>query len=141
LDLKPTILSILVGVNDFNVSFTATGKGDPERYEREYRELLTRTRDAIPNIRFVICEPYALTGAREKIDAWYPEFDIYRDIARKMAVEFQAVFIPFQQVYKNVISVDTPSKYYSSDGIHPSLAGIEVMSEGWIEYSQVQDNK
>ena len=131
--LKPTVISILIGVNDFNVSFTATGKGNPERFEREYRELLTRLREALPQVRFIIGEPYALKGARDKVDAWYPEFEAYQQIARKMANEFKAVFIPYQSIYEQVMP-NAPTRHFSTDGIHPSLAGVRLMSDNWISY-------
>lgn len=131
--LKPTVVSILVGVNDFNVAFSATGKGDPERYEREYRELLTRIREALPGVRFIIGEPYALKGAREKIDQWYPEFESYPKIARRIADEFGAVFIPYQSIYDKA-AAGAPARYYSTDGIHPSLAGVHLMSDAWLSY-------
>lgn len=131
--LKPTVISILIGVNDFNVSFTATGKGNPERFEREYRELLTRLREALPQVRFIIGEPYALKGARDKVDAWYPEFEAYQQIARKIANEFKAVFIPYQSIYEQVMP-NAPTRHFSTDGIHPSLAGVRLMSDNWISY-------
>ncbi|MGC4235829.1 MAG: SGNH/GDSL hydrolase family protein [Niabella sp.] len=130
LRLKPTVLSILVGVNDFNVSFSATGKGDTRRYEQEYRELLKLTKSKLPGVRLVIGEPYALKGAREKIDDWYPSFNEYREIARKIAAEFNAVFIPYQELYERKAK-KAPPKFYSTDGIHPSLAGIQLMSDAW----------
>lgn len=134
LALKPTVLSILVGVNDFNVAFSATGKGDPERYEREYRELLTLTRSKLPDIRFVIGEPYAIKGAREKIDNWYPEFEKYREIAFKMAKEFNAVFVPYQSTFLKASSDNKVSgKFYTPDGIHTSIAGAQLMSDTWLK--------
>lgn len=131
--LKPSVISILIGVNDFNVSFTASGKGDPERYEREYRELLNRLRNALPNVRFIIGEPYALKGAREKIDAWYPEFETYQHIARQIARDFDAVFIPYQTIYTQAMS-NAPTRYFSTDGVHPSLAGVRLMCDNWISH-------
>lgn len=134
LALKPTVLSILVGVNDFNVSFSSTGKGDPERYEREYRELLTLTRSKFPDIRFIIGEPYAIKGAREKIDNWYPEFEKYREIAFKLAKEYNAVFVPYQKTFLKAYSENrVPGKYYSPDGIHTSIAGAQLMSAAWLK--------
>lgn len=51
LDLKPDILSILIGVND-------KGKGVPmDQYEQVYDKLLTDTKAANPNIKLVLCEP------------------------------------------------------------------------------------
>lgn len=130
LQLKPTIVSILVGVNDFNIAFTGSGKGDPDLYLREYRDLLRRTKESLPGVRLVIGEPYAIKGAREKIDKWYPSFNEYKTVAQQVAKEFDAVFIPYQKIYEDA-GRKTPAGFYSRDGIHPSLAGIDLMSEAW----------
>ena len=57
LDLKPDILSILVGVND------AASGDSAEQYERVYDQILQQALAANPNVRFVLGEPFiAQTG-------------------------------------------------------------------------------
>jgi len=52
LELKPDVLSVLIGVND-------SSKGvAPEVFERTYDELLTAARAANPKLRLVLCEPF-----------------------------------------------------------------------------------
>ena len=131
--LKPDFVSVLIGVNDFNVSFSRTGKGNPDKYEREYRQMLGRIKSALPDVRFIIGEPYAVKGAREITDAWYPEFEAYPAIARKMAEEFGAAFIPYQSVYAEA-AAGAPERYFSTDGVHPSIAGVRLMSNAWLSY-------
>lgn len=130
LDLKPTVLSILVGVNDFNVSFMETGKGNPQLYYDEFKTLLQQTTQALPGVRLVIGEPCAFEGSREKIDKWFPMINEYGVIARKIATEFDAVFIPYHEIFQKA-GKSVPPSYYTKDGIHPSLAGIDLMSEAW----------
>lgn len=130
LALKPTVLSILIGVNDFNAAFAKTGKPDPEKYNKQYRDLLDRTLTSLPDIRFVIGEPYAIKSVREKIDRWHPEFKIYRNIAQKIADDYKAAFIPYQEIYEKA-GANTPKLFYTRDGVHPSLAGINLMAEAW----------
>lgn len=129
--LKPTIVSILVGVNDFNVAFTENKKGDPEKYEEQYRELLTKIKKALPNVRFVIGEPYAIKGAREQTDIWHPEFLAYGVVAKKLSEEFKGVFIPYQTIYDKA-KEHAEKRYYTTDGIHPSIAGIGLMADAWF---------
>ncbi|HBT85051.1 MAG TPA: lysophospholipase [Porphyromonadaceae bacterium] len=130
IDLKPTVVSILIGVNDFNVAFMKYGKGTPDIYEIQYTELLTKIKSSLPDVRFVLGEPYALKGAREKIDAWYPEFISYRDVARRIAKQFNAIFLPYQSIFEEAAD-NAPKLHFSTDGIHPSLAGIGLMAEAW----------
>lgn len=130
--LNPTVVSILIGVNDYNREFTKKGHADPELYENEYRTLLTTIREALPGVRFIIGEPYALKGVRDVVDAWWPGFEQYQAIARKLAEEYNAPLVPYQAAYEALMP-NAPGKHYSTDGVHPSLAGIRLMSDCWFD--------
>src|SRR3546814_7476400 len=43
LDLKPTVISLLIGINDYALAYREDKKGDPEQFDKEYRALLKRT--------------------------------------------------------------------------------------------------
>lgn len=60
LALQPDLVSILIGVND--IWHTRNGKydGTVAIYERDYDALLARTKDALPSVRLVVCEPFVL---------------------------------------------------------------------------------
>src|SRR5699024_3353210 len=118
------------GVNDFNVSFTATGKGDAARFQSEDKELIRVTKNALPGVRLVIGEPYALMGARGKIDKWYPGIIEYQQVAREIASQEDACFISYQHLY-DMAAKKAPKHFYSTDGIHPTLAGVQLMSDAW----------
>ena len=60
IDLKPDILSILIGVNDLSFGVPA------ERYEQQHDQLLADTMKGLPNVRLVLCEPFGLPVAREE---------------------------------------------------------------------------
>ena len=66
LDLKPDVLSILIGVNDFWHKLKHGYDGTLEKYETDYRALVKRTKDALPNVKLVICEPFVLEGRRSR---------------------------------------------------------------------------
>jgi lysophospholipase L1-like esterase len=74
LDLKPDVLSLLIGVNDFWHKHKHNYDGTVETYETDYRALVNRTKEALPNVKLVICEPFVLkVGAVD--ESWYPDFD------------------------------------------------------------------
>jgi len=130
LDLRPNVLSILIGVNDFWHTLNGSYHGTVEIYERDYRALLERTRKALPRTRLVICEPFVLrTGVVN--DKWFPVFDEYRAAARRVAEGFRAVFIPYQAMFDQAIKYALPSQF-TADGVHPSPSGASLMAEAWI---------
>lgn len=132
ISLKPDVLSILIGVNDF--WHTRDGKFDstPESYERDYRRLLELTIRRLPNIKLVIGEPFAILGSTKVDQSWYPAFNEYRRVAKKIAGEFGAVFIPYQAIFEKAIRT-APAPYWTRDGVHVTLAGAELMAQAWME--------
>ena len=99
LDIKPDILSILIGVNDIWHTLTGNYNGTVEIYKKDYTALLERTKKALPDVRLVICEPFAVPGVKAVDDKWYPEFYSYQKTAADIAEKFGAVFIPLQKVF------------------------------------------
>jgi lysophospholipase L1-like esterase len=131
LEIQPTVLSILVGVNDFWHTLVNGYKGTIQTYRDDYKALLDRTRQKFPNVRLIIGEPYAVTGVKAVDASWYPAFNEYREAAREIAESFGAVFIPYQAVYDKA-QQSAPGSYWTADGVHPSLAGAQLMAEAWL---------
>ena len=132
LDLKPTLLSILVGVNDI---WHTLGKTPADEvvttYEAGYRALLDRTQAVLPNIRIVVLEPFVLrTGA--VTDAWFPEFDQLRAACRRVANHADARFVPLHEMFQKRAARTGPA-YWAADGVHPTAAGHEAIARQWID--------
>lgn len=130
LDLKPDVLSILIGVNDFWHKHKHGYEGTLEKYETDYRALVSRTKEALPDVRLVICEPFVLKcGAVD--DTWFPEFDGYRAAAKKVADEAGATFIPFQAMFDAALKLSPPEELLR-DGVHPAPGGAALMAHTWL---------
>ena len=132
LDLKPTVLSILVGVNDFWHTLTNGYTGTIKTYRDDYKALLDRTKHALPDVKLIIGEPYAVIGVKAVDEKWYPAFNEYRAAAKEIAESFGAVFIPYQEIYDKA-QRSAPGSYWTADGVHPSLAGARLMAEAWMQ--------
>jgi len=133
LDFKPAVLSILIGVNDYWHKHNGNYDGTAEIYERDLRTLLKRTNEALPDTKIVICEPFAVLGCKAVDGTWFPEFDLYRVAARKLAGEFNTIFIPYHDIFVKASKVAPPT-YWTADGVHPTVAGAKLMSEAWMKY-------
>jgi Lysophospholipase L1 and related esterases len=132
LDVKPDVLSILVGVNDFWHTLTNGYKGTIKTYTDDYRTLLDRTKQKLPGVKLIIGEPYALIGIKSVDEKWYPAFDDYRKAAKEIADSYNAVFIPYQSIYEKAQKW-APGVYWTADGVHPTLAGAHLMAHAWLE--------
>ncbi len=131
LSIKPDVLSILIGVNDLWHKLTGNYNGTVDVYHNDYIALIERTLKALPGIKLIICEPFAVPGVKAVDDKWYPEFYSYQKAAKEIAEKFSAVFVPFQKVFDEAIK-KAPGSYWTPDGVHPSLAGAQLMAAAWL---------
>ncbi len=132
LNLKPDVLSILIGVNDYWHKHDGKYNGTIEVYRNDFRALLERTKKALPNVKLIICEPFAVPDVKAVDKTWYPEFPEYQKAAREMADSFDGAFVPFQSVFDKAVK-SAPGSYWTGDGVHPSLAGAQLMAHAWLE--------
>lgn len=131
LQLRPDVVSILIGVNDTIRRFTGRSNLSTNEFERTYRLLLERTRDALPQVRFVMCEPFALPCGMAN-DEWRRDIADQQEIVRKLAREFDAVFVPFQASFDEAAQ-RAPPEFWSYDGVHATAPGFELMARSWLQ--------
>ena len=132
LSIKPTVLSIHIGVNDFWHTLTNGYTGTIDNYIKDYHALIDRTKKALPNIKLVICEPFGVKAVRAVDDKWYPTFDLFRKAATDIANEYDAAFVPYQSAFDKALEL-APGSYWTLDGVHPSIAGEALMAKTWME--------
>src|SRR5262249_53017049 len=130
LELKPSLLSILIGVNDIWHTLNGKYNGTVEIYERDYRALLERTRKELPQVKLVVCEPFVLRCGAVNAK-WFPEFDAYRAVAQRIADAYHARFIPFQAMFDEAVKY-APPMHWAADGVHPTPAGASLMAHTWL---------
>ena len=137
LSLTPDVISILIGTNDVGAyldeckksgkAFTIDGF-DYNRWKQKYRHLLDTTRTVLPNAELVLCTPFVgkSTGqVRMTIT------DSLAQIVRKIADDYKAVVVSFDQLFANLQKSEPTPKYWIWDGIHPTAAGHQRMAELW----------
>lgn len=131
LDLKPNVLSILIGVNNIWHKLNGNYDGTVEVYERDYNALVDRTKKSLPNVKLVICEPFVLNCGAVNAK-WFPEFDGYRAAARRVADNAGATFVPFQEMFDQAIAF-APPEHWAKDGVHPTDFGAALMAGAWLD--------
>lgn len=127
LDLKPDILSILIGVND-------NSKGVPfDQYEQVYDKLLADARAANPNVRIVLCAPFTLPVGKkkEKYEEWNAGIKQRQEIVAKLAGKYHAALVRFQPVFEAACQ-KAPADHWIWDGVHPTYSGHELMADEWV---------
>lgn len=131
LALKPDLLSILIGVNDFWRTVDGDYRGTIETYRDQFEELLTQTRAARPGIKLVIGEPFLIREGAVTED-WQVSFKPRQRVARDLADRFDATWVPFQSVFDQACR-RSPASTWVLDGIHPTPAGYALMTDAWLD--------
>jgi lysophospholipase L1-like esterase len=132
LDLKPDVLSILVGINDAAATIWDRDPEPIEKFEEHYRSILKQTKKALPEIKIVLCEPFCLPvgSVADKLETYQLEIQKQQTVIRKLAKEFDAVYVELQKPFTEACK-KAPANYWIWDGIHPMPAGHELIAREW----------
>ena len=131
LDIDFDVLSVLIGVNETWIRYDGDAVTTTEEYYKVYKDILTAAKTKRPNIKIVIMEPFVLPidETKEKI---YDDLDGLIKISRKLAAEFEAVYIPLDGLFAQASAIRMPA-FWSDDGVHPSAAGHMLIAQNWIK--------
>jgi lysophospholipase L1-like esterase len=134
LDLKPDVISILIGINDV-MAIVKGWEPDPiEKFEEDYITILEQTKTNLPETRIVLCEPFILTlgWVNEKTDVWQTELVKRQEILRKLVKTYDTIFVGLQEHF-NKACEKAPAEYWIWDGVHPMPAGHELIARIWLK--------
>jgi lysophospholipase L1-like esterase len=126
IDLKPTLLSILIGVND------ASARVPLAQFEANYDKLLADTIAALPGVRLVLCEPFSLpVGAKkDNWDIWFADIKARQAVVERLGTKYRAPVVHFQAAFDEAAK-RAPASYWIWDGVHPTYAGHQLMADEW----------
>ena len=122
MDLKPNIVSILVGINDIHWLANSA-----ESFKSDYRSVLEQTRQL--GCQIVLLEPF-LVDSKENLELT-EELNSKIAIVRKLSKEFETGLIPLNEIFKKACVKRRPS-FWALDGVHPTLAGHALIAQSWI---------
>lgn len=133
INLRPDILSILIGVNDVWHELGSQNGVEAPKYERIYNMLLEETRAALPNVHIMVLEPFVLPGAatKEQWEAFDKEVGLRAQAARRVAEAAGAQFVPLQKAFEDACGL-APAHHWLADGVHPTPAGHQLIADIWV---------
>ncbi len=131
IDLKPDILSILIGINDTWRRYDSNDPTSAETFETTYREILTEVREKLPYCKIILLEPFLIPTDPQK-EAWRVDLDPKIGAVRRLSREFGTVFVPLDGLYQEICADQDPV-LFSADGVHPSDAGHAFLAQQWLK--------
>ncbi|WP_110933897.1 SGNH/GDSL hydrolase family protein [Paenibacillus bouchesdurhonensis] len=129
LALKPTIVSIYIGINDTWRRYDNGMPTTSQQFETYYRDLLERTTKSL-DARLVLVEPFVLPHPEDR-KGWREDLDPKIQVVRQLAREFGALLVPLDGLFAAACSKAEPA-YWAGDGVHPSPAGHELIADAWL---------
>lgn len=134
LNLNPTILSILVGVNELIFKYDHNCGASPERFKKTYRLLIEEVLERNPETKIVIMEPF-FGKHRDEAPGEFIRKNIvfYQQASKEIAEEFNLIFVPLQELF-NDTSKTCDIFELLWDGVHPTTAGHQLIARQWKKY-------
>jgi acyl-CoA thioesterase-1 len=120
----PSLVSILIGINDTWRRYDKVDPTTAESFEASYRALLDPLTCPV-----VLIEPFLL-AVKDGQDAWREDLDPKLDVVRKLAVEYGAILVP-ADVELNRQAASAGAATLAGDGVHPTAAGHQAIADLW----------
>ncbi len=132
LDLKPSVLSIKIGINDV---WHGLRKDNPsgvpiDQYIKTYRSILDQVRKTLPECAIVLCEPSVISppapaGGNEALKPYVRAVHMLGEEFRASAVvELHDPFLEAMRL--------RPDIEWAPDGVHPSSSGHMLIARQWL---------
>ena len=130
IDMKPDLLSILIGTND-------GGRGvQADAFEADYIHILEASRNSNPDLRLVLLDPFVLRSGRLKDEkAWASRrsaTDKLGIVVARLAKDYDAVHVKTQDIFDSAAKAVAPAQWIW-DGVHPLPQGHELIARNWLQ--------
>ncbi len=130
LELRPQVLSILIGVNDTWRRYDDNDPTSAEDFTTRYRNLIIRTQSTL-DFKLYLCQPFILP-VREEMKEWLGDLNEKIQGIKSLAQEFDATYVPFGDYFNSMIA-ELGMEGLAEDGIHPTELGHELMAKFWLQ--------
>lgn len=141
INMKPDIMSILIGVNDVWHEYRVQNGVSAEKFEVVYDMMVEELLRELPDLKLMILGPYVLPGSATENTEEHPhrweyfrsEVDLRIQAAQRVAEKYGLPFVPLQPVFDKA-NADAPvPDYWLRDGVHPTPAGHNLIKNAWLE--------
>lgn len=134
IDLKPNLVSILIGINDCWRRYDSNDPTSPESFERDYRNILNQIRNDLADTKIILLEPFVLPVPEDRKE-WREDLDPKIHIVRELAREYNTYYLPLDGIFAQA-SVLAKADFWAADGVHPTQAGHALIAQKWLELVQ-----
>ena len=128
LDLKPNLVSILIGANDLGLPFWKSST-PTESFQSDYTDIMEQTQQS--KCQIALLEPFLLPSHGNFLE-FAGELNKKIEVIRELSRKFDAKLIPLNNIFMKACIKRVPS-FWAFDGVHPTLAGHALIAQSWIK--------
>ena len=148
INLKPDYMSLLIGVNDVWHEIDSSNGVDDDKFEKIYCMLIEEIKEALPELKIMILEPFCLRGTAtdnteekpEKWDTFYCEVKKRAAKAKAVAERYGLVYVELQAKFDE-LAQKAENQYWLKDGVHPTSMGHEMIKREWLKAFELIEKK
>lgn len=130
IDIKPDLVSILIGINDCWRRYDSNDPTSAEKFEEGYRDILTQIKEKL-NADIILFEPFVLPYPEDR-KSWRVDLDPKVHVVRELAREFGCLYIPLDGIFAQASALKAPA-FWAADGVHPTQAGHALIANAWLK--------
>ncbi|MBQ6863409.1 MAG: SGNH/GDSL hydrolase family protein [Clostridia bacterium] len=134
INLQPDFLSILIGINDVWHEIGNQNGVSAEKFEKVYSMLIEEIKEACPDIKIMLMEPFVLPGPAtvEHWEYFESETKLRAEAVKRIAEKYDLAFLPLQNLLDEACE-KAPAVYWLADGVHPTAFGHELIAREWCK--------
>lgn len=130
LNLKPDVISILIGINDTLGRYFWKSPVSIGDFENKYRLILQQTLDNLDS-KIVLMEPFLVTANEEQLRL-REDLNPKIEVVRKLSHEFNTTLVPLDRIFSEAAKKRDP-QFWSQDGVHPTPVGHALIAQSWLK--------
>lgn len=148
LDIKPDVISLLIGVNDVWHELE-DGSGVPAAlFEKVLDLVVSEIRRELPQTKLMLMEPFVLQGYNTCDSEQYPhKWDYFStevpkraEAMRRVAAKHGLPCLSFQQEF-DALGTQYGNDWVLEDGVHPTVVGHSVIAQKWLDTFDALDRQ
>jgi acyl-CoA thioesterase I len=133
LQLQPTIVSILIGINDCWRRYDSNDPTTVEEFAANYISILSKLTETL-NPKIILFEPFLLPVPEDR-KKWRQDLDPKINIVRELARQYKTLLVPLDGIFNSAATLKDPS-FWAPDGVHPSSAGHALIAKEWLKITK-----
>lgn len=131
IDLKPDVVTILIGINEIWHHYAFNDIVLPEAFKENYIKLIEWTKKECPHTEIILMTPFVFdVGVYEPI--WQKDLEIEQDMVKEIAKHFDLKCLDMQAILDGYLS-QYQKLDILSDGVHPTQFGFSIIADHLLE--------